>query len=58
MAAARPSKGLDMNRPESGNRARVARLRLLEWVIAPLKAGEAATSRARVLRTQTLVEKC
>ena len=29
-----------MNRPESGNRARVARLRLLEWVIAPLKASE------------------
>ena len=27
MAAARPSKGLDMNRPESGNRARVARYR-------------------------------
>ena len=27
MAAARPSKGLNMNRPESGNRARVARYR-------------------------------
>ena len=27
MAAARASKGLNMNRPESGNRARVARYR-------------------------------